>query len=202
MKVKEESEKAGLKINTQKMKIMTSGPITAWQMDGETVETVTDFIFLSSKIIADGVCSHEIKRCLLLERKAMKNLDSILKSKVITLPTKVHVVKAMVFPVVVYGCENWTIKNAEHQRIDAFELWCWRRHLRVPWTARRSNQSILKEISPEYSLEGLMPKLKLQYFGHLMQRTDSLEKTLMLGRLKAGEEGNCTEQDGWMVSLI
>ena len=150
----------------------------------------------------DGDCSHEIKRCLLLERKAMKNLDSILKSKVITLPTKVHVVKAMVFPVVVYGCENWTIKNAEHQRIDAFELWCWRRLLRVPWTARRSNQSILKEISPEYSLEGLMPKLKLQYFGHLMQRTDSLEKTLMLGRLKAGEEGNCTERDGWMVSLI
>ena len=190
-KVKEESEKAGLKINTPKMKIMTFGPITSWQMDGETVETVTDFIFLGSKITADGDCSHEIKRCLLLERKTMKNLDSILKSKIITLPTKVRLVKAMVFPVVMYGCESWT-KNVEHQRIDAFELWCWRRHLRVPWTARRSNQSILKEISPEYSLEGLMPKLKLQYFGHLMQRTDSLEKTLMLGRLKAGGEGEGT----------
>ena len=150
-------------INTQKMKIMTSGPITAWQMDGETVETVTDFIFLSSKIITDGDCSHEIKRYLLLGRKAMTNLDSILKSRDITLLTKVHVVKAMVFPVVMYGWESWTIKKAECQRIDAFELWCWRRLLRVPWTTRRSNQSILKEISPKYSLEELMLKMKLQY---------------------------------------
>ena len=148
------------------------------------MEAVTDFIFLGSRITADGDCSHEVKRCLLLGRKAMTNLDSILKSRDITLPTKVHLVKAMVFPVVVYGCESWTIKKAEHQRIDAFELWCWRRRLRIPWTARRSNQSILKEISPEYSLEGLMSKLKLQYFGHLMQRTDSLEKTLMLGKLE------------------
>ena len=146
------------------------------------METAIDFIFLGSKIIADGNCSHEIKRHLLLERKAMTNLDSILKSRNITLPTKVHLVKAMVFPVVTYGCERWTIKKAERLRIDAFELWCWRRLLRVPWTARRSNQSILKEISPEYSLEGLMLKLKFQYFGHLMQRADSLEKTLMLGK--------------------
>ena len=147
---------------------MASGPITSWQIDGEKMETVTDFIFLGSKIIAGGDCSHEIKRCLLLGRKAMTNLDSILKSRGITLPTKVHLVKAMVFPVVMYGCESWTIKKAEHQRTYAFELWCWRRLLRVPWTARRSNQSILKEINPEYSLEGLMLKLKLQYFGHLM----------------------------------
>ena len=150
--------------------------------DGETMETVTDFIFLGSKVTADGDCDHEIKRCLLLGRKVMTKLDSILKSKDITLPTKVHLVKAMVFPVVMHGCENWTIKKAECQRIDAFELWCWKRLLRVPGTARRSNQSILKEISPEYSLEGLMLKLQLQYFGHLMQRTDSLEKTLMLGK--------------------
>ena len=150
---------------------MASGPITSWQIDGE--------MFLGSKIIADGNCSHEIKRHLLLERKAMTNLDSILKSRNITLPTKVHLVKAMVFPVVTYGCERWTIKKAERLRIDAFELWCWRRLLRVPWTARRSNQSILKEISPEYSLEGLMLRLKHQYFGHLIGRTDSLEKTLM-----------------------
>ena len=143
---------------------------------------VTGFIFLGSKITADGDCSHEIKRCLLLGRKAMTNLDSILKSRDITLPTKVHLVKAMVFPVVVYGCENWTVKKAEHRRMDAFELWYWRRLLRAPWTARRSNQSILKEINPDYSLEGLMLKLKLQYFGHLMQRTDSSEKTLMLGK--------------------
>ena len=147
---------------------MASGPITSWQIDGETVETVADFIFLDSKITADGDCSHEIKRCLLLGRKVITNLDSILKSRDITLPTKVCLVKAMVFPVVVYGCDSWTVKKSEHERIDAFELWCWRRLLRVPWTARRSNQSILKEISPGYSLEGLMLKLKLQYFGHLM----------------------------------
>ena len=152
MKVKEESEKVGLKLNIQKTKIMTFGPITSWQVDGETMETVRDFIFLVSKITVDGDCSHEIKRCLLLARKVMSNLDSILKSRDITLSTEVHLVKAMVFPVVMYGCESWTIKKAEHQRIDAFELWCWRRLLRVPWIARRSNQSILKEISPEYSL--------------------------------------------------
>ena len=157
---------------------MVSGPITSWEIDGETMETVSDFIFLVSKITADGHCNHEIKRHLLLGRKVMTNLDSIWKSRDITLPTKVHLVKAMVFPVVMYGCESWTIKKAERLRIDAFELWCWRKLLRVPWTARRS---ILKEISPEYSLEGLMSKLKLQYFGHLMRRVDSLEKTLMLG---------------------
>ena len=168
MKVKEESEKVGLKLNIQKTKIMASGPITSWEIDGETVETVTDFIFLVSKITADGDCSHEIKRCLLLGRKVMTNLDSILKSRDITLPTKVQLVKATIFPVVIYGCKRWTIKKAECQRIDAFQLWCWRRLLRVPWTARRSNQSILKEVSPEYSSEGLMLKLKLQYFGHLM----------------------------------
>ena len=168
MKVKEESEKVGLKLYIQETKIMTSGPITSWQIDGETVEIVRDFILLGSKITADGDCSHEIKRYLLLGRKVMTNLDSILKSRDITLSTKVHLVKAMVFPVVMYGCESWTLKKAERQRIDAFELWCWRRLLRVPWTARRSDQSILKEISPEYSLEGLMLKLKLQYFGHLM----------------------------------
>ena len=158
------------------------------------------FIFGGSKITADGDCSHEIKRCLLLGRKAMTNLDSILKSRDITLPTKVCLVKAMVFPVVMYGCESWTIKKAERRRIDAFELWCSWRLLRVPWTARRSNQSTLKEIGPEYSLEELMLKLKLQYFGHLMQRTDLLEKTLMLGKLKAGGEGDDREWDGWMVS--
>ena len=162
MKVKEESEKVGLKLNIQKTKIMASGPTTSRQIDGEAMETVTDFIFLGSKITADGDCSHEIKRCLLLGREYMTNLDSILKSRDITLPTKVRLVKAMVFPVVMYGCESWTINKAEHQRIDAFELWCWRRLLRVPWTARRSNQSILKEISPEYSLDGLMLKLKFQ----------------------------------------
>jgi hypothetical protein len=156
------------KLNIQKTEIMASGPITSWQIDGETVETVPDFSLGSSRITADSDCSHVIKRCLLLGRKAMNNLDSILKSRDITLPTKVHLVKAMVFPLVMYGCESWIIKKAEHQRIDAFELWCWRRLLRVPWTARRSNQSILKEISPEYSLEGLMLKLKFQYFGHLM----------------------------------
>ena len=168
MKVKEEREKVGLKINIQKTKIMACGPITSWQIDGETVETVSDFIFLGSKIIADGDCSHEIKRRLLLGRKVMTNLDSILKSRDITLSTKVCLVKAMVFPMVMYGCDSWNIKKAECRRIDAFELWCWRRLLRVPWTARKSNQPILKEISPGCSLEGLMLKLKLQYFGHLM----------------------------------
>ena len=163
---------------------MASGPITSWQIDGETVETVSDFIVLDSKITAEGDCSHEIKRRLLFGRKVMTNLDNIFKSKDITLPTKVHLVKAVVFPVVMYGCESWTTKKAEHRRIDACELWCWRRLLRVPWTARRSNQSILKEISPDYSLEGLMLKLKLQYFGHLMRRADSLEKTLMLGKIE------------------
>ena len=184
MKVKEESEKVGLKPNIQKTKIMASGPITSWDIDGGTVETVSDFIFLGSKITADGDLSHEIKRCVLLGRKIMTNLDSILKSRDITLPVKVCLVKAMVFPVVMYGCESWTVKKAECQRIDAYELWCWRKLLRVPWTARRSNQSILKQISPEYSLEGLMLKLKLQYFGHLIRRTDSFEKTLMLGKIE------------------
>ena len=173
MKVKEESEKVGLKLNIQKTRIMSSGPITSWEIDGETVEIVSDFIFWGSKITADGDCSHEIKRCLLLGRKIMTNLDSILKSRDITLPTKVHLVKGMVFPVVMYGCESWTVKKAKCRRIDAFELWYWRRLLRVPWTARRSKRSIL--------LEGLMLKLKLQYFGHLLWRVDSLEKTLMLG---------------------
>jgi len=168
MKVKEESEKVGLKLNIQKTKIMATGPITSWQIDGETVETVSDFIFWGSKIIADGDCSHEIKRRFLLRRKVMTNLDSILKSRDITLSMKVCLVKAVVFPVVMYGCESWTVKKAECRRMDALELWCWRRLLRVPWTARRSNQSILKEISPGYSLEGLMLNLKLQYFGHLM----------------------------------
>ena len=165
---------------------MASCPITSWQIDWETVETVADFIFWGSKITADGDCSHEIKRHLLLGRKVMTNVDSVLKSRDITFPTKVCLVKAMVFPVVMYGCESWTIKKAEHQRIDALSLWCWRRLLRVPWAARRSNQSILKEISPEYSLEELMLKLKLQYFGHLMRRIDSFEKTLMLGKIEVG----------------
>jgi len=178
--VKEESEKVGLKLNMKKTKIMASYPITSWQIDGETVEAVAEFIFLGFKITADGDCSHEIKRHLLLGRKVMTKLDS----RDTTLSTKVHLVKAMVFPVVLYGCESWTINKAEHQSIDAFELWCWRRLLRVPWTARRSNQSILKEISPECSLEGLMLKLKLQYFGHLIGRTDSFEKTLMLGKIE------------------
>ena len=169
MKVKEESEKVGLKLNIQKTKIMESGPITSWEIDGETVETVSDFLFWGSKITADGDCSHEIKRCLLLGRKLMTNLDSIFKSRDITLLTKVRLIKVMIFPVVMYGCESLTVKKAEHQRIDAFELWCWRRLLRVPCTTRRSNQSILKEISPGISLEGLMLKLKLQYFGHLIK---------------------------------
>ena len=185
MKVKEESEKVGLMLNIQKMKIMASSPITSWEIDGETVETVSDFIFLGSKITADGNCSHEIKRHLLLGRKVMTNLDSILKSRDITLPTKVRLVKAMVFPVVMYGCESWTVKKAESRRIDAFEQWCWRRLLTVPWTARITNKSILKEINTEFSLEGLMLKLKLQYLGHLMQRADSLEKTLKLGKIES-----------------
>ena len=176
--MKVEGDKVGLKLNIQKTKIMASVPITSWEIDGETVE---EFIFLGSKITADGDFSHEIKRHLLLGSKVMTNLDHILKSRDITLPTKVCLVKAMVFPVVMYGCESWTVKKAEHRRTDVFELWCWRRLLRVPWTARRSNQSILKEISPGCSLEGLMLKLKLQYFGYPMQRVDSLEKTLMLG---------------------
>ena len=168
MKVKEKSKKAGLKLNIQKTKIMASCPITSWQIDGETMETVRNFIFLGSKITADGDCSHKIKRRLLPGRKAMTNLDNILKSRVITLPTKFHLVKAMVFPVVMYGCQNWTIKKAEHQGIYAFDLWCWKRLFRVARTARRSSQTILKIVNPEYSLEGLMLKLKLQYFGHLM----------------------------------
>ena len=180
MKVKEKSQKAGLKLNIQKLKIMASGPIISWQLVGETMATGTDLIFFSSKITADGDWSHEIKRPLLLGRKAMTNLVSVLKSRDILLLTKVCIVKAMVFPVVMYGCDSWTIKKAECWKIDAFELWCWKRLMRVPWTARRSNQSILKEISPEYSLEGLM--LKLQSFGHLMRRATSLEKTLMLGK--------------------
>ena len=178
IKVKEESKNVDLKLNIQKTKIMASSPITSWEIDGETV---SDFSFWGSKITADGDCSHEIKRCLLLGRKVMTNLDSIFKSRGIILLTKVRLVKAMVFPVVTYGCECWTVKKAEHRRIDAFELLCWRRLLRVPWTARRSNQPILKDISPGISLEGMMLKLKLQYFGHLTQRVDSLEKTLMLG---------------------
>ena len=181
MKVKEESEKVGLKLNIQKTKIMASSPITSWQIDGETV---ADFILGGSKITADGDCNHEIKRRLLLGRKVMTNLDSILKSKDITLPTKVRLVKAMVFILVMYGCESWTIKKAEHWRIDTFELWCWRRLLRVPWTARRSNQSILKEMSPGCLSEGLMLKLKLQYLGQLMRRVDSFEQTLMLGGIE------------------
>ena len=183
MKVKEERGKVGLKLNIQKTKIMAFGPITSWQIDGGTVERVTDFILGNSKITADGDCSHEIKRCLLLGRKVMTNLDSILKSRDITLSTKVHLVKAMIFPAVMFGYESWTIKKAEGRRIDDFELWCWRRLLRVPWTTRRSSHSILREISPGCSLEGLMLKLKFQYFGHRMQRTDSFEKTLMLGKI-------------------
>ena len=200
MKVKQESEKVGFKLNIQKTKNMASGPITPWQIDGETVETVADFIFWGSKITADGDCSHEIKRPLLLGRKGMTNLDSILKSRDITLPTKVCLCRAMGFPVVMYGCERWTLKKAERQRIDAFELWCWRRLLRVPCTARRSNQSILKKISPDYSLEGLMLKLKLQCFGHLMWRTDSLEKTPMLGNIE-GRRGRGWQRMRWLDGI-
>ena len=179
---------------------MASGPIISWQINGETIETVTDFLLFGSKITADGDCSHEVKRRLVLGRKAMTNLDSMLKSKDTILPTKVHIVKAMVFPVVMYGCESWTIRKAELRRIDAFELWCWRRLLRVPWTARRSNQSILKEISPEYSLKGLMLKLKLQYFGHLMRRADSLEKTLMLGKIE-GRKRRGRQRMRWLDGI-
>ena len=200
MKVKEETEKVGLKLHIQKTKIMASSPITSWQIEGETVETVADFIFGGSIITADGDCSQEIERRLLLGRKVMTNLDSMLKSRDITLSTKVHLIKAMVFPVVMYGCENWTIKKAEHRRIDAFELWCWRRLLRVPWTARRSNQSILKEISPGCSLEGLMLKLKLQYFGHLKQSADSFEKTLMLGKIE-GRRKRRWQRIGWVDGI-
>ena len=190
MNVKKESEKVGLKLNIQKTKIMASGPITSWEIDEETVETVSD-----------GDCSHEIKRCLLLGRKVMTNLDSILKSRDITLPTKVRLIKAMAFPVVMYGCECWTMKKAECWGTDAFEPWCWRRLLRVPWTERRSNQSILKEINTEYSLEGLMLKLKLQYFGHLMWRVDSLEKTLMLGR-SGGRRRRGWQRMRWLDGII
>ena len=200
MKVKEESEKVGLKLNIQETKIMASGPITSWQIDGETVGTVADFILGDSKITADGDCSLEIKRRWLLGRQVMTNLDSILKSRDITLPTKVCLVKAMVFPVVMCGCESWTIKKAERWRIGALELWCWRRLLRVPWTARRSNQSILREISPEYSLEGLMLKLKLQYSGHLKWRTDSLGKTLMLGKIE-GRRRRGRQRTRWLDGI-
>ena len=182
------------------MNIMASGPITSWEIDGETVDAVSNFILGGSKITADGDFSHEIKRCLLLGRKVMTNLDSVFKSTDITLPTKVPLVKAMVFPVVMYGCESWTVKKAERQRIDAFELWCWRRLSRVPWTARRSNQSILKEISPGYSLEGLMLKLQVQYFGHLMRRADSLEKTLMLGGVE-GRRRRGRQRMSWLDGI-
>ena len=201
MKLKELSEKVGLKLNIQKTKIMASDPITLWQIDGETMETLTYFIFLGSKITADGDCSHEIKRCLLLGKKVMTNLDSILKNRDVTLPTKVHLVKLMVFPIAMYGCESWTVKKSECWRTDAFELWYWIRCLRVPWTARRSNQSILKEISPGCSFEGLMLKPKLQNFGHLMQRADSFEKTLMLGKIEGRKKGDNRGWDGWMASL-
>ena len=196
MKVKEESEKVDLKLYIQKTKITASGPIISWH-----IVTVTDFIFLGSRITADGDCSHDIKRCLLLGIKAMTNLDSILKSRHITLPTKVHLVKAMVFPVVVYGCEYWTIKRAEHWIIYAFELWCWRRLLRVPWTARRSNQSILKEISPGCSLEGLMLKLKLQYLATSCEELTHWKRPWCRGRLRAGGEGDDRAWDGWITSL-
>ena len=203
IKVKEESEKVGLKLSIQKTKTTASGPITSWQIDGETVETVADFIFGGSKITADGDCCHEIKRRILLGRKVRTDLDSILKSRDITLPTKDRLVKAMVYPVVLCGCESWTIKKAEHQRIDAFELWCWRRLLIVPWTIRRSNQSILKEISPEYSLEGLMLKLKLQYLGHLIRRDNSFEKTLgkkMLGKIE-GRRRRGRQEMRWLDGI-
>ena len=201
MKVKEESEKVGLKLNIQKTRIIASSLITSWEIVGETVVTASDFIFWGSKITADGDGSHEIKRCLLLGRKVMTNLDSILKSRDITLPTKVRQIKAMVFPVVMYGCERWTVKKGERRRIDAFELWCWRRLLRIPWTARRSNQSILKEISPGISLEEMMLKLKLQHFGHLMRRVDLLEKTLMLGGIGGRRRRGRQRIDGRMASL-
>ena len=200
MKVKEESAKVGLKLNIQKTKIMASGPIISWQIDGETVETVPDFIFGGSKITADGDCSHEIKRRLFVGRKVMTNSDSILKSRDITLSTKVWLVKALVFLMVMCGCESLTINKAECRRIDAFELWCWRRLLRVPWTARRSNQSILREISPGCPLEGLMLKLKLWYFSHLMRRADSFEETLMLGRIE-GKKRRGWQRIRWLDGI-
>ena len=200
MRVKEESEKADLQLNIKKTKIMASCPIISWQIEGEKVEIVTDFIFLDSKITADSDCSHEVKRCLLLGRKAMTNLDRLLKSEEITLPTKIHIVKAMVFPAVMYRCESWTIAKTECQRIDAFELWWWRRLLRAPCTARWSNHPILKEINPERSSEGLMLKLKLQYFGYWMQRADSMENTLMLGKTEGKREGGSRGWDGWITS--
>ena len=190
MRVKEEHERDGLRIIIlKKTKIMASGPITAWQIGGEKVEVVTDFLFLGSKITVDGDCSHEIRRRFLLGRKAMTNLDNVLKSRDVTLPTKIHIVKATVFPVIIYGSGSWSIKKAEHQSTDAFKLWHWRRLLKVPWTGRRSNQSILRKINPDYSLKGLMLKLKLQCFGYLMQKDDALEKSLMLGKIEGrGEE--------------
>ena len=194
MRVKEEREKAGLKLNIQKTKIVAPSPITSWQIDGGKVETVTDFIFLGSKITVDGDCNHEIKRCSLLGRKAMTNLDSTLKSRDIPLLTKVHIVQAMVFPIVMYRCESWAIKKAEHQKTDALELWCWRKLQKVPWTVKRSNQSILK---PEYSLEGLMLKMKLPYFGHLMQRA---KKTLMLGKIE-GRRRRGRPRMRWLDSI-
>ena len=199
--MKEESEKVDLKLSIQKTKMMASGPMTSWQIDEETVETGTDFILGGSTVTADGDRSHEIKRHLLLGRKVITKLDSLLKSRDITLPRKVHLVKAMVFPVVMCGCDSWPIKKVELRRIDAFELWHWRRLLRVPWIARRSNQSILKEISPEYSLEELMMKLKLQHFGHLMQRTASLEKTLMLGKIE-GRRRRGYQRMRWLDDFI
>ena len=201
MNVKQKSEKVGLKLNIQKTKIMASGPIISWQVDGETVEIVLTLFRGGSKITTYGGCSHEIKRRWLFGRKVMTNLDSILKSRDVTLSTKVPLVKAMVFPVLTYWRENWTIKKAEHRRTDALEWWCWRRLLRVPWTARRSNQSILREIGPEGSLEGLMLKLKLQYFGHLMQRAESFEKTLMLGTI-AGWRKRGRQRMRWLDGII
>ena len=200
MKVKEESEKVGLKFNIQKTKIMASGPITSWEIDGETVETESDFIFLGSKITADGDCSHDIKRHLLLGRKVMTNLDRIFKSRDITLPTKVYLVEAMAFPVVMYGCESWTVKKPEHWKIDAFELWCWRRLLRVPWTARRSTQSILKEISPGCSLEGLMLDLKLQYLATSCKELTHWKRPWCWEGLGAGWEGDDRGCNSWMAS--
>ena len=200
MRVKEESEKAGLKLNIQKAKIITFCPITSWQIDGEKMKTVTDFIFLGSKITVDGDCSHKIKRCLLLGKKAMGNIDCILKSRDITFPTKVQIVKTIIFPVIMYECESWTIKKAEHWRLSAFELQCWRRLLRVPWITKLSIQSILKEINSEYSLEGLMLKLKLKYFGHLMQRVDSLEKPLMLEKIE-GKRRRRRQRMRWLDGI-
>ena len=201
MKMKEESEKPDLKLSIQKTKTMASGPITSWQINGEAIKTVTDFILRGLQNHCRWWLSHETKRHLLLGIKVMTNLDSILRNRDITLPTKVCLVKAKVFPVVMYGFESWTVKKAEHRRIDAFELWCWRRLLRVPWTARRSNQSILKEISPGCSLEGLMLKLKLQYFGHLMWRTDLFEKTLMLGKIEGGRRTGW-QRMRWLDDII